>query len=472
MPKHDMEDIFRKKLEDFEAPHGDRWENIEAALPKEKKRKAAFWLWFGTGSVALIGAIALLLTYKAAPTNENIASQKNPTEKQQENPTATDLSTSKKENANQTELEETSSTSFENPTSSKNDLIHTPAKKRQYAQSTSLNWGEERATAIELPPSLEEQNVTIAPQNETPIQTLTPTDSILAAEASNVLPLPHLKEGDTIKVVKLPKQPVIIEANAEKLPSPVKWSMGIGFGAYSSNFNQKMPQNSGSSAIEQQGMVQRNRNLREKMEKPGLSFNQSLWVQYQPFRRWSFSTGISMVQTTQNLSFTVKSNIPDSIRGPQDFPESGNAGPSSQYLFANDSIFAGNTHTATNKYFAREIPLFVHYHFNLNPKFSMQLTGGVSYRWLTGASVFFADIDNVGMIQLNGPDYYPGLRSTWHLQGGIAFNYALNDYFNISAMPTFNCAMQSNIRFEHYVQQYQREWGLQVRLTRKLRPMD
>ena len=111
---------------------------------------------------------------------------------------------------------------------------------------------------------------------------------------------------------------------------------------------------------------------------------------------------------------------------------------------------------------------YLNYHFWINRNFQLQLCAGVSYRWVTGASVYFADIDNVGMIYMQGADYYPGLQNTWHIQGGIALNYQINNYFSLNMMPVVQYAIQSNIRHKHYVQQYQRQWGLQVQLSRKL----
>ena len=79
-----------------------------------------------------------------------------------------------------------------------------------------------------------------------------------------------------------------------------------------------------------------------------------------------------------------------------------------------------------------------------------------------------ADIDNIGIIRLDGPENYPGIRSTFQIQGGLGVNYHFNEYFTLQAMPSFSYSIQSNIRFTQYVQQYQRQWGLQLKLTRNL----
>ncbi|HCS19753.1 MAG TPA: hypothetical protein DIW47_04175 [Bacteroidetes bacterium] len=328
---------------------------------------------------------------------------------------------------------------------------------------------------LQTPNYQDEEKENGSEESETPVM----TDNKLV-NSGEVMPLrtPDPEElftinanGDTIRVRKNPapvQNDLVNKKRTYDFAANGKWSMGFGMGVFSSYFDQRMPKTQGNTAIEQQGMVQRNQALREKMEKPGIAFSQSLWIQFQPHQNWSFNTGISMVQTTQNLAFAIKSQVPDLYRGPADFPEAGSTSPSGQYLFPEDSILPGSGYTATNKYFSREIPFYVNYHLWLNQKFQVQLSAGASYRWVTGASVYFADIDNVGMIYMNGPEFYPGLRGTWNIQGGVALNYQVNDYFSLNMMPGFQLALQSNIRHEHYVQQYQRQWGLQVRLSRKL----
>ncbi|MHB1278476.1 MAG: hypothetical protein ACYC1Q_08755 [Bacteroidia bacterium] len=439
MPKHDMEAIFRKKLEDFEPQHGDRWEQIAAALPEEKKRRAGFWLWFGTGMALLIGVVSVIFMDPFG------SEQKLPVAQSEEGtPSVPQAAKS---------LEEV-------PTEV---LPLTP--RLHYVPSGEASEGETETRIQPEPveqtdPSYLSDNVLDDPEEVLPIRTLDPEEFFTINEA-----------GDTIRVRKNPplvQNDPINEKRKYPFAENGKWAMGFGMGISSSYFDQRMPRTQGNTAIEQQGIVQRNQELRQKMEQPGIAFSQSLWIQFQPHYNWSFNTGISMVQTTQNLAFTIKSQVPDPYRGPADFPEAGTTGPSGQYLFPEDSILPGTGYTATNKYFSREIPFYVNYHMWINQKFQLQLSAGAAYRWVTGASVFFADIDNVGMIYMNGPEYYPGLRGTWNIQGGIALNYQINDYFSLNMMPGFQLALQSNIRHEHYVQQYQRQWGLQVRLSRKL----
>lgn len=474
MPKHDMEDIFRKKLDDFEPQHGDRWEQIAAALPEEKKRRAGYWFWLGTGAALIIGLVSIFIMdpfgseQKLSLAQSEVGTPSNPNSAAKtlaDEPTKVlPLAPSKGGKASSSEGKSTlPGSGFPSKTA---ELDAEPIKLNFNPESPSFPNGVKENPSEEVLDPKKTDNNEVNDNDVIPSIPLDPEALFTITE-----------DGDTIKVRKVTAS-VKQADSTESKPYPSerlsnfaengRWSMGFGMGVFSSRFVQRMPQTQGNTAIEQQGMVQRNQELRSKMEMPGIAFSQSLWIQYRPHRNWSFHTGISMVQTTQNLAFTIKSQVPDPYRGPADFPEAGATTPSGQYLFPEDSILPGSGYTATNKYFSREIPFCVNYHIPLSKKLHMQLSAGATFRWVTSASVFFADIDNVGMIYMNGPEYYPGLRSTWNIQGGIALDYQLNDYFNLNMMPGFQMAIQSNIRHEHYVQQYQRQWGLQVRLSRKL----
>lgn len=480
MPKHDMEDIFRKKLEDFEPQHGDRWEQIAASLPGEKKRRAGFWLWFGTGMALLLGGVTVVFMGPFG------SEQKLPIAQSEEGVSAIPRNSDKTAGDEPTEVLPLAPQLHYVPSgeASKGGKDPAPAGREigSISSENTTTTKPEPTEVLPLTPSEGGKDPAPAGKGVKPIEEAEPTEMTEPnlVDRKQIIPIKTLDpeefftidaNGDTIRVRKNPtlvqkdkvnqKQPYDFAANG-------KWAMGFGMGISSSYFDQRMPRKQGNTAIEQQGIVQRNQELRQKMEKPGIAFSQSLWIQFQPHYNWSFNTGISMVQTTQNLAFNIKSQVPDPYRGPADFPEAGTTGPSGQYLFPEDSILPGSDYTATNKYFSREIPFYVNYHLWINRKFQVQLSAGAAYRWVSGASVFFADIDNVGMIYMNGPEYYPGLRGTWNIQGGIALNYQINDYFNLNMQPGFQMALQSNIRHEHYVQQFQRQWGLQVRLSRKL----
>lgn len=485
MPKHDMEDIFRKKLEDFEPQHGDRWEEIAAALPQGKKRRAGFWLWFGTGMALLIGAFTVIMypfgSEQVLPlvSNKEIPSippasaetpEGEPTKVIPLAPSKGGDDPAHYEGGNSGNPEAITKTEMGEPTQilplTPSKGVYDPAPSERGNDPVPTYKGESDPVPSKEPAPSEGGNATSLQIPPTTLPPYPPQPE----------PQPEFfsinENGDTIRVRKT--SPIVQNDSAYKkltdeFPSALgKWSMGFGMGVYSSRFDQRMPQNQGNTAIEQQGMVQRNQELRQKIEKAGIAFSQSIWIQFQPHRNWSFSTGISMVQSTQKLEFNLKSKVPDSVRGPQDFPEVGSTARGSEYFNPNDSILPGSGYTATNKYLGREIPFFLNYHLPINPKLALQFSVGATYRWVTSASVFFPDIDNVGIIYLNGPAYYPGLRGTWNIQGGIALNYQLNDYFSLNMMPSVQYALQSNIGHEHYVQQYQRQWGLQLRLTRKL----
>jgi len=60
MPEHDMEDIFREKLNDFAPNHKDRWEQIANALPPEENRRRGLWIWFtGIGACIVLGLVGI-----------------------------------------------------------------------------------------------------------------------------------------------------------------------------------------------------------------------------------------------------------------------------------------------------------------------------------------------------------------------------------------------------------------------------
>ncbi len=484
MPEHDMEDIFRKKLADFAPAHNDRWEQIASTLPTEKNKRKALWIWFAVaGACLILGIIGINLIQ-----TDNLVDQatQNPTAQvdvmDKEPNVSASSNTEEAPINNQLEMTEPGEVTnavepeTENPTlyfeprnkgtlkTGSNSLKNEPGKKPiepvpQQAENPHKPSKEfaEAKEVIDPTAPLERKEELVVEAPEEPENSESTIETPTQANESNPEPLP----------IAIGTQPNS-QPNSQPQPHPHPWSFGIGAGAYQSLFIQKMPKNPGNTYIEKQGMVARNRDLREAMEQGGSAFSQSIWVDYKPFEHWSFSTGISMLQTTQNLAFNVQNVFDDSIRGPQHFPEGGSNAVGGQYIFVNDSILPGNTATASNKYFAREIPLYINYHHKLNDKISVQASVGMSYRWVRSASVYMADIDNIGIIRLDGPENYPGIRSTFQIQGGLGINYHFNEYFALQVMPSFSYSIQSNIRFTQYVQQYQHQWGLQLKLTRNL----
>ncbi len=482
MPEHDMEDIFREKLNDFAPNHKDRWEQIANALPPEENRRRGLWIWFtGIGACIVLGLVGINQLQQSNLTDLQSNEKKKLVSPVIETPI---LSEPKEDGA----ISEFHAVSEINTIDNTKEINQSPIslplqfgkEKNQSNHNTENkilrkenNEGSGNKAPSQFIPPAPQANT--GSETEEPQEQQAPEEEILDIKTP---PTPETEEPNAIENPSeaLPHDGFREAVGTQPKPEPQPklehqthpWSFGIGAGAFYSTFAQKMPKNPGNSFIEKQGMVARNRDLRESMEQAGSSFTQSLWVEYKPFEHWSFSSGISMVQSTQNLSFNVQNVFDDSIRGPQDFPESGSAAAGGHYLFANDSILPGNNATATNKYYAREIPLYINYHYALNEKLSLQASIGISYRWVRSASVFMADIDNVGILRLDGPENYPGIRSTFHFQGGVGLNYRFNDYFNIQAMPSMSYSMQSNIRFSQYVQQYQRQWGMQLKLTRNL----
>lgn len=450
MLKPDNDPIFSNKFRDFEPEHGDRWSQIEAALPTKKKRRGILWLWLGLGLIAGGGALLMLQTPKSGLVQTVGTAEKIPA------PVQNDTEQS-------SETIPGISPVIPNPIFpgfSGNEVklpLPIPSFNEWRGCGTSAYRNMTRSPYLPFPGLMIDPNaradssLSTVPADSLPPLAETTPEPLLLAEGNNRDPQKGKNKQDP------PKE-----------DQAGKWSMGIGLGVYASRFTPKMPGSVGNYSAVNETMVKENHRLREQIEKPGYAFSQSLWISYRPTERWSFSSGISMVQSTQVLRFSIQGNTPDKVRSPGDFAEQGNTGPGGVYLFPNDSIQPGNSTVSHNKYLAREIPFFVSYHQPLNDKLSLTFCAGVTYRWVSSLSAFLPDVDNVGMVYMQGPEYYPGVRSTFHLQGAVGLNYRLNDHFSFEARPTFQLATRSNIRFEHYVQQYQKQWGCQFMLTRKL----
>ncbi len=481
MSEHDMENIFRRKLEDFEADHNDRWNQIEAALPKKKKRRAAFWL-LGIGLFLAGSGITFFSLQNEDNPQQTLANRETaqpdkgtssvgdhatePTSPVRQNASAspdTDIITTPTENSTETR----NTGNILNPTFSNANPDNSLSPVREHEAESELQ-EESSASIPEETPAKEDEAPLSEPENTENDPSGDTHDLQEGERLNSESDKKETKEEEIPPPTSNPTpDPSRVKKEKEDKEFPVL-SIGIGVSAWYSYFTPKMPESVGNYAAIDRNMVSRNHALRQQIEKGGYAFNQSLWVNYRFSQYLSLSAGVSMMQTTQTLKFDFVKSGNDSIRSPGDFPEYTYLGPGGVYVYPNDSIIPGNTIRTQNKYFAREIPVHFNFHYPLTEKLELVSHIGASFRWVRSTSIYLPDIDNVGMVYLNGPEYYPGIRSTWQFQGGIGINYRLGNSYSLGIHPSVSVSLQSNVRFKHYVQQYQRQFGLQLRFVRKI----
>lgn len=471
MQEREMENIFRDKLNNFEPAHNDRWSQIAAALPPEEKKRRFLWLWFVGAGVIVAAGIAVLLPGKESSLVMNkqavieniktIPSTPQEEEKLKEQLLAKEQINTEKGDEITSELKTSSSNNHPTSSTKTTDYINpvnptVPALQNKEGSIEPVK-NKEQVLVKETPEGVNEHG----PEE---LHFLPPSEEFTSAftqkKTEPTVP-PVQVAGEKEKPASEPHK----KAEEEKEDS--KWSFGIGGGVYATKFVQRMPADPGNGSTVSADEINSNKMLREQIFKGGLTFTENLWVTYQAKPWLGFRTGIGMMQTTQNVSFDVDSSF-DRLKAPIDFNEGGTFSGNDDYLFPDNEILPGDRFSAKSRYFTREIPFSIILSKKLGSKWSLCFEGGFSYRWISSALVYMPDIDNVGMLYLKDKAAYPGLKNTWNLHAGLGIQYQLNDNFILDIFPRVSYSLQSNIRFSHYVQQYQRNWGVEFRISRKL----
>ncbi|MBI1223139.1 MAG: hypothetical protein GC180_11090 [Bacteroidetes bacterium] len=473
MQERDMEDIFRDKLKGFEAEHGDRWDQISAALPPEEKKRRFLWIWFSGAGLAIAGFVLLSLYFLNPSKPINLSSSENNTSKSQTLNSNSGPSPANAQEDESSELTNQAPLKRSEPVETNHQTSQPSEKKASKLKQAAKSYTPPTKDKDLPKQNSSDNNGMEENRNPVPNDKPIPFDLKPLEPSVEFLAMAHPSFKEDTADARLPKQvnrtshPTVkkLKSDEEDLG---KWSIGIGGGVYQTKFKQQMPGNKGSSQIAQDGYIEKNKSLREQIFTPGITTTENIWLRYQANSWLSFQTGISMMQSTQNLSFNVIGPSYDKWKAPQDFNEGAVFSGSNSYLFPSDSIVAGNQYTAKSQYFMREVPFSIFLNQKLGKKWGLNFELGASYRWVTSASVYMPDIDNVGMLYLQGADSYPGIRSTWNLHSSFGFYCQLNNYFRLDVAPRMSYSLQSNIRYSRFVQQYQRNWGVELRISRKL----
>lgn len=452
MSNTNMEDIF-KDYGNFERePKNDRWSAIAAELDKDKKRRA-FWWWIFGGSAASIAAALFVLNYGTEPNTLKTAKQTSSTIQTEEVTT---------QNNGRQEVEVIAQTP------AKNEESYTKEQPASlHNNSTNLSTQNNSATSSKVKASqasdqASKDQLLVNIQDEHPVHDKIKLRRIVSLNPS-INPLEQ--KGNFPGMLDYPE--VSIEPLKEEFnPS---WDIGISFSASYSSFTPSEPRNMVSSmgSITPE-LLSENTKLHKQINKGGYSISQGITFAYRFHKNWSMGAGISLHQTTQILKFNLSEVQDDPLNAPQDMPEGGYSS-SSGYLLPFQRLSEGSENTVNNKYYGREIPVFVNYRKELNDRFEILANCGVSYRWVSSGSLFLPDIDNVGVLSLNSPEDYPGIRGTWHARASFGIAYKMNNGFSLQALPQCNFGLGSNVRFDRFVQQKQQEFGIQFKLVKNIR---
>lgn len=455
MSEHEMEQFFQKKFEGFESePPNDHWPAIEARLKNRNKYRVLFWLL----PVLLFGGIGFGLLRVKQSGEKALVMQPSSIEKPE------------------TSLSPVTSTPEKAPDATPN----TPKTIRQNLEGISRTQGGASFRQVPFQSDGAVKDALENPLNNggnpTPLENL-PTPE----NQGNTMALTE-RTDDTSASIPADDKTAILPAGKSGLIVPLAPSndkskkrksffqmesvrLGVSGSAAFSRFSIAAPNSSSGIRPE---WIKGNRDLYEKMQDGGQTFSQGLHISFLFRSGWQISSGIQLHQTLQRLRFDAVTAQQDLVIGPRDFPE-GKGGSSvytDGYQFPTDSIIPGKRIQTVNQYLGREIPFQLAYHFRFNPKWHLTLQGGISYRWVSGVSAYLPDLDNVGLVYLRNKSYYPGIRSTWNFQAGLGIEYALNPQFRLAVSPFSSWSRQSNIRFNNWVRQQQREFGVQIRVYR------
>ncbi len=463
-----MEDLFKDKFDGFEArPENDRWSELSANLDADKRKRRFFWLWSGVAGAILVGGVLGLLFLSddpaslqttQVPTSESQADTEPIEQAKTDSPTPRSL----RQQANQEPAQEANSgrinSGLPNTASLQIEEAFTKSSPAEKNPSPEINESVSKSPEGAL--------ISATDTPDGPIKVRKGSEGSIAASKENIV-----EDIDVTQDDETPSQPVVSELESEPQHLSIL-NIGVSFGASISKFTQLQSGNSSPYSQVSDEMLNDYHDLRTQLEAPGFTFSQGVSVEYN-FLHFNggknslyLGSGIQLVQTTQYLDFNAVETQDDPLNAYVDFAESGKGQASPESEFAYKQILPGSDNRAENKYFSREIPLFLGVRYQLNQRLSLRAQFGTSYRWTTSASYFTPDIDGVGMLSVTGTDVYPGIKPTWQVNGAVGLDIALKNRFVLGINPSFSRALQSNIRFSHWEQQKQNTYGLQLQLYR------
>lgn len=195
--------------------------------------------------------------------------------------------------------------------------------------------------------------------------------------------------------------------------------------------------------------------LRKGTERAGFSFTTGVNVKYHINASWQIQTGYHFTQLKQNVYYnsdTAKCNCGTSIALTQ---ASGKI-TTDQYGNNSDTISIGNTHSYTNQYNMREIPVLVSYAFpsakNKNIHYSAGV--GLSYMYFSGVDSRMADADNTGFLFTKNLNQFPFYRSTTSLLLNGGLTYSTHHNIDYMVAPQFKVALTDISNVPYWLRQY------------------
>ncbi len=203
--------------------------------------------------------------------------------------------------------------------------------------------------------------------------------------------------------------------------------------------------------------------LRKGTEKAGFSFSTGVNLKYRITPAWQIQTGYHFTQLKQNVYYnsdTAKCNCGTSIALTQ---ASGKIS-TDQYGNNNDTISIGNSHSYTNIYSMREIPVIVSYSFpsavNQNIRYTAGL--GFSYMYFSGVDSRMPDADNTGFVFTKNLNQFPFYRSTTSLLLNGALTYSTHHNIDYMIAPQFKVALTDISNVPYWLRQYPWQFTLGV----------
>lgn len=441
--KNNIDNIFRRKLEDFSAaPPPHIWENVKSQMAAQQRKTRRIYIgWFSAAAAILLAFLAGWYFNENSATTENMKAS-NEVFSQEKNITKADIPTSQL--ASKINIENSAEDLYE--TTEKHVSTELIAKLPVASNSKSNETGVESTAGVRREP-IKISRLKSADAQVVQKQTLSEK---LAVKIENI-PANYLSENDKI----------LIAGNIKTVKSSAKpennWKMGMylspGYSSYSASHSESYSKNmtysgsDGNSNVSGGVSVQYKTSKRwivesgvyyakngQESENPTRLFAKNLDAVNTPSTGETsyFSNAVKMENNALSMNSTAGviqfSDAPDGAEISSDFEavksDVGNL------LVPNGSF--------SQVFQFMEIPLFVRYRL-VDSKFGVELISGLNAGIIVGNDAY---IDNQYGLQNIGETRD---ISTVNLSGtvGIGFNYALSKHFALAIEPRFNYYLNS-----------------------------
>ncbi len=499
----DFEQLFKGKFDDFEPESSkDLWPEIEAKLPRKKRRVIFIILLFAGIAASVIGMYktSSFSLNKQLVVNGDSETQKseslfpNPVTKEENNSQNGSENTVKSENLSLKNSDEKPLIYKESSIPQGNNTRERTGERKlesigkksnktsSLSKSTSIPQGENetenkdgnlavKSSASNLTEE-KSNNFNVLNNEKTDVLTENPipqgNEKNDLSEAKDIIPQGNLaeekKKVDSTKTQNLANN----TANADKKYSYFWLGFAVQSGIYGNTV--KSPSDAVQSILVNQQDYENNKDLRRKIESPGIHWSFGLNLGYNFSSNWAVGTGFKVSQGYTRLNYNLIRNNNDRFESTTRIDPQYRGTPAfnpSDYVNGNDSIVAGSNFTHENRYFGREIPLFIQYKSGKeNQKLRFLGELGVSFNILRYVSAYYADLDNVGFVSVQGKDAFPGFKSSISFSGGLGAQIRLKEDLNLNLMGSFSRAMTSQTRYERWFKEYPFTAGISFRLIK------